>query len=230
MCADPAPLDLSSEIDWFTVIDVPRSNIIALDALDSATKIVLVVNEEPASVRTGHGWPPLWQRYGESRLPLVLTCTIAPPRSRIRTSAGRSASTSRHLPNDYRRRPGDEQTRPLVLDANHDLSKAFTAFARLLANMSSVAPKAEKARSEVMFRPLGPRKGEPPQDENQQAMALWPTHARPTIHWKRKTPCAHNEHRTPSRACACQTTSGEEKRVERPARVPLRRGSRSAMR
>ena len=154
-------LDLSSQINRFTVIDVPRSDPIALDALDGATKIVLVVNQELASVRTAARMAAtLRQRYGQGRLLLVLTRTDR--RAEIanedveRTVGIDIAHT---FPSDYRLAvQAMNKGRPVVLDAQHDLSKAFTAFARMLANISAVVPKAEKAKSGGLFRLLSPRK------------------------------------------------------------------------
>src|SRR4029453_9888077 len=60
----------------FTVLDVPRSDSVALDSLDSATLIVLVVNQELATVRTAARMAStLRQRYGQSRLRLVISRT-----------------------------------------------------------------------------------------------------------------------------------------------------------
>src|SRR4029453_1104439 len=60
----------------FTVLDVPRSDTVALDSLESVVKVVLVVNQELATVRTAARMAAtLRQRYGQSRLHLVLTRT-----------------------------------------------------------------------------------------------------------------------------------------------------------
>jgi pilus assembly protein CpaE len=155
-------LDLSSQINRFTVIDVPRSDTIALDALDGATKIVLVVNQELAAVRTAARMAAtLRQRYGQGRLLLVLTRTDRKAEianEDVERTVG--IDIAHTFPSDYRLAvQAMNKGRPVVLDTQHELSKTFTSFARLLANLSAVAaPKTEKARSGGLFRLLAPRK------------------------------------------------------------------------
>jgi pilus assembly protein CpaE len=156
-----ALLDFSGRTNRFTVLDVPRSDTIALDSLDSATKIVLVVNQELATVRTAARMAAtLRQRYGQSRLHLVLTRTDR--RAEIghedveRTVGVEIAHT---FPSDYRLAlHGMNKGRPLVLDAQHELSKAFTAFARELAGVRAPAAQAEKIRAGGLFGRLAPRR------------------------------------------------------------------------
>ena len=157
-----ALLDFPSRTNRFTVLDVPRSDTIALDSLDSATKIVLVVNQELATVRTGARMATtLRQRYGPSRLHLVLTRTDR--RAEIghedveRTVGVEIAHT---FPSDYRLAlQAMNKGRPLVLDAQHELSKAFGAFARELAGVRAApAPQVERGRATGLFGRLAPRK------------------------------------------------------------------------
>ena len=69
-------LDFASQTRRYTVLDVPRSDTAALDSLELATKIVLVVNQELATVRNASRMAAtLRQRYGQDRLSLVLTRT-----------------------------------------------------------------------------------------------------------------------------------------------------------
>jgi pilus assembly protein CpaE len=154
-------LDFASRTNRFTVLDVPRSDTVALDSLDGATKIMLVVNQELATVRTAARMAAtLRQRYGQSRLHLVLTRTDR--RAEIghedveRTVGVEIAHT---FPSDYRLAlQGMNKGRPLVLDAQHELSKAFTAFARDLAGVRAPSGRAEKVRTGGLFGRLTPRK------------------------------------------------------------------------
>ena len=154
-------LDFASRTNRFTVLDVPRSDTVALDSLDSVSKIVLVVNQELATVRTAARMAAsLRQRYGQSRLHLVLTRTDR--RAEIghedveRTVGVEIAHT---FPSDYRLAlQAMNKGRPLVLDGQHELSKAFTVFARELAGVRVAAPQAEKARAGGLFGRLTPRK------------------------------------------------------------------------
>lgn len=154
-------LDFASRTNRFTVLDVPRSDTVALDSLDSATKIMLVVNQELATVRTAARMAAtLRQRYGQSRLHLVLTRTDR--RAEIghedveRTVGVEIAHT---FPSDYRLAlQAMNKGRPLVLDAQHELSKAFTAFARELAGVRITSERTEKVRAGGLFGRLTPRK------------------------------------------------------------------------
>jgi pilus assembly protein CpaE len=154
-------LDFSARTNRFTVLDVPRSDTVALDSLDNATKIVLVVNQELATVRTAARMAAtLRQRYGQNRLHLVLTRTDR--RAEIghedveRTVGVEIAHT---FPSDYRLAlQAMNKGRPLVLDGQHELSKAFTIFARDLAGVPAHAPQIEKARAGGLFGRLAPRK------------------------------------------------------------------------
>jgi pilus assembly protein CpaE len=154
-------LDFAGRTNRFTVLDVPRSDTVALDSLDSATKIMLVVNQELATVRTAARMAAtLRQRYGQSRLHLVLTRTDR--RAEIghedveRTVGVEIAHT---FPSDYRLAlQGMNKGRPLVLDAQHELSKAFIAFARDLAGVRVPSERVEKVRAGGLFGRLTPRK------------------------------------------------------------------------
>jgi pilus assembly protein CpaE len=153
-------LEFANRNNRFTVLDVPRSDTIALDSLDSATKIVLIVNQELATVRTAARMATtLRQRYGQARLYAVLTRTDR--RAEIghedveRTVGVDIAHT---FPSDYRLAlDAMNKGRPLVLDGQNELAKAFTDFARQLAGVRVPAHKAEKVRPGLFGR-LAPRK------------------------------------------------------------------------
>ena len=58
----------------YTFLDVPRSEAAALDALESVAKIIIVANQELATVRNaGRMATALRQRYGKDRIRVVLT-------------------------------------------------------------------------------------------------------------------------------------------------------------
>jgi pilus assembly protein CpaE len=154
-------LDFASQTYRFTVLDVPRSDTVALDSLDSATKIVLVVNQELASVRTASRMAAtLRQRYGQSRLYLALTRTDRRAEighEDVERSVG--IEIAHTFPSDYRLAlQAMNKGRPLVLDGHHDLAKAFTAFARDLAGVPAPARRAEKVRAGGLFGRLAQRK------------------------------------------------------------------------
>jgi pilus assembly protein CpaE len=154
-------LDFASRVNRFTVLDVPRSDTVALDSLDSVTKIMLVVNQELATVRTAARMAAtLRQRYGQSRLHLVLTRTDRRAEighDDVEKTVG--VEIEHTFPSDYRLAlQAMNKGRPLVLDGQHELSKAFTAFARDLAGLHAPAQRTDNVRAAGLFGRLAPRK------------------------------------------------------------------------
>ena len=150
-------LDVASRTHRYTVLDVPRSDMTTLDALDAATRIVLVVNQELATVRSASRMASsLRQRYGADRVWLVLA------RTDRRAEIGHEdvervvgADVRHTFPSDYRTAlQAMHKGRPIVLENHSDLAGAFTAFARELAGVP--APKKDKARTGNLLGLLSP--------------------------------------------------------------------------
>jgi pilus assembly protein CpaE len=154
-------VEFAGRTNRFTVLDVPRSDIAALDALDSATGIVIVVNQELAAVRSAARIAAmLRQRYGQNRLHLVLNRTDRRAEighEDVERTVGLEIAHS--FPSDYRLAlQAMNKGQPLLLDAKHDLSKAFTAFARRLPGVPAREPQPENAAAVGLFARLAPRK------------------------------------------------------------------------
>lgn len=152
-------LDFTSQSRRFTVLDVPRSDTTALDSLDGATRIILVANQELATVRNASRMAAtLRQRYGQARLSLVLTRTDRRAEigyEDVERTVGLDITNT--FPSDYRLAvQGMNKGRPLVLDPQNELAKSFIAFARDLAGVP--AQKGPKARPGTLFGRLSPRK------------------------------------------------------------------------
>ncbi len=154
-------LDFANQTYQYTVLDVPRSDSAALDSLELATKIVVVVNQELATVRNASRVvATLKQRYGQSRLSMLLARTDR--RAEIglddveRTVGLDIAHT---IPSDYRLAlQAMNKGRPVVLDGGNELAGAFKAFARQLANVPD-EPREEKVRGGgSLFGRLAPKK------------------------------------------------------------------------
>jgi pilus assembly protein CpaE len=154
-----AVLDFASQSRRYTVLDVPRSDPAVLDSLEVATQIVIVANQELATVRSASRMAAtLRQRYGHHRLNLVLTRTDR--RAEIgHDDVQRAVGIDvRHtFPSDYRvALQAMNKGRPLVLDNHNSLSSAFAAFAR---DLGGLQPEAEsKARTGSVFGRLAPRR------------------------------------------------------------------------
>jgi len=126
----------------YTVVDVPRSDIAVLDSLDSATTIVVVANQELATVRNaGRMASALRTRYRKAKVMTVINRTDR--RSEIGQQDVERAvggAISHQFPSDYRRAlHAMNQGRPLALDNHNDLSASFKALARELAGVESNA-------------------------------------------------------------------------------------------
>jgi len=153
-----ALLDFAGQAHRYTVLDVPRSDTTVLDSLESTTKIVLVANQELATVRSASRMAAtLRQRYGQDRLRLVLTRTDR--RAEIgHEDVERTVGIGiRHtFPSDYRLAlQAMNKGRPIVLDNHNDLSAAFTAFARELAGTAETQ-KAQTGQPRTLFGRLIP--------------------------------------------------------------------------
>jgi pilus assembly protein CpaE len=155
-----ALLDFTSHTRRITVLDVPRSDTAALDSLEMATRIVLVANQELATVRNASRMAAtLRQRYGSERINLVLTRTDRRAEighEDIQRTVGISV---RHtFPSDYRLAlQAMNKGRPVVLDSSSELAAAFSAYARDLGGVRETE-KESKAWSGGLFGRLSPRR------------------------------------------------------------------------
>ena len=131
-------VSLASNIYPNTVLDVPRSDAVALEALDQASAVVIVANQELATVRNaGRMAGALRRRYPRSRVHTIVN--RADQRSDIlQEDIERVVGSSivHQLPNDYRRAlEAMNKGRPVASDSHHELSAAFDALARDLAGI-----------------------------------------------------------------------------------------------
>jgi pilus assembly protein CpaE len=159
--ADPVQLRQLIEIAAaefpYMVLDVPRSDFAVLDALDQVGTIIVVANQELATVRSaGRMATSLEQRYGKERIGVVITrydegAEIG--QREVERAVGRPVSYV--FPNNYAVAVASlNKGRPLVLDNHSKLAGAFTGFARALANMPAERPPKEKSGG--LFSRIGP--------------------------------------------------------------------------
>jgi Flp pilus assembly CpaE family ATPase len=140
----------------YVVLDVPRSDATVLDSLESAGTIVVVANQDVATVRTaGRLAGTLEQRYGKERVSVVITrydasSEIGQPQ--VERVVGRRVSSV--FPNNYPvALAALNNGRPLVLDNHTTLAGAFSGFARKLSGIP--AERVEKSKSSGLFGLLG---------------------------------------------------------------------------
>ena len=129
----------------YTVLDVPRSDLAVLDSLDQVTNLIVVANQELATVRNaGRMATVLRGRYPESNVATVIN------RTDLRAEIGQldvekvvGGAITHQFPSDYRRAlTAMHKGRPLALDNHNQLSASLTDLARELAGVArDKAPK-----------------------------------------------------------------------------------------
>ncbi|MCX6544251.1 MAG: AAA family ATPase [Acidobacteria bacterium] len=131
-------VEFAARMYRYTVLDVPRSDTAAIDALDAAAKVVIVANQEIPTVRNAARIAEaLRLRYGKERVDIIVS--RFDPHSEIgqddveRALGGRLSAT---LPSDYRlARLALNKGRPLVMENQSKLSDAFRRLAESIADI-----------------------------------------------------------------------------------------------
>ncbi len=132
----------------FTVVDVPRTDLGALEALDSMTSIVVVTTQELPAVRSAAAMVThLRQRYGKERVAVAMTRLDRQSditQDDVEKALG--APLAHVFPSDYRLTMASlNKGRPVVLDRNSALASSFEKFAHMLAGVK-IEKKAASAK------------------------------------------------------------------------------------
>jgi pilus assembly protein CpaE len=141
-------LEFASTQYPYTVVDAPRSDYAVLDSLDHASTIVVVANQELATVRNaGRMASALRSRYPKTKVMTVINRTDRKSEIDQRDIERAVGSTIAHrFPSDYRRAlHAMNQGRPLALDNHNDLSASFKALAQELAGVKKEKSPTEKS-------------------------------------------------------------------------------------
>lgn len=140
----------------YVVVDLPRSDATVLDALDSFATVVIVANQELATVKNASRMAStLRQRYGREKVSIVLS------RSDRRAEIGFDdveravgSEIAQTFPSDYRLAvDAMNKGRPIALDNHNELSAAFARFARSLAGARVERQKPVRAGLFAKFTP-----------------------------------------------------------------------------
>jgi pilus assembly protein CpaE len=141
------------------LLDVPRSDAAVLDALETVAQIVVVANQELATVRSASRIAAsLRQRYGKDRVTVVVSrsdrlADIA--LEDVERAVGSPVKSA--FPSDYRRAlQALNKGIPVTVDNHNDLSAAFVRFAKTLTGVQKKEPKERPAGRFSLF---GGRKG-----------------------------------------------------------------------
>jgi pilus assembly protein CpaE len=127
----------------YIVLDIPRSDAAVLDALQQASKVVIVTNQELATVRgAGRLATMLRQRYGKDKVAIVLSRSDREAEiglEDLRKAVG--ADVDHSFPSDYRLAlRALNRGQPLVLDGRSALGSAYQAYGRALVGVAGKEP------------------------------------------------------------------------------------------
>jgi pilus assembly protein CpaE len=144
----------------YVLLDVPRSDVM-LDALESTSRVIVVANQELATVRAATRLSAsLRQRYGRDRLSIVIS------RFDQHSDIGQSdvervlgSPVAYTFPSNYRvALEALNAGRPLVLDNHNKLAAALTGFARGLVEVTEGPAAAPRRQSGGLFGRLTGRR------------------------------------------------------------------------
>ncbi|MDR1989049.1 MAG: AAA family ATPase [Acidobacteriaceae bacterium] len=131
-----AVLDFVARAYRFVILDLPRFDAAVLDALDQATTIFIVANQELATVKDGARMATtLRQRFGKDKVKIVLSradrqADIGP--NDVERTIG--AEVVHSFPSDYRTAlQAINKGRPLVSDTTSELAHSYQKFVTKLA-------------------------------------------------------------------------------------------------
>ena len=150
--ADPdrlrALIDFAAHHYRYTVLDVPRADAAALDALSGVSTIVVVTNQELAGVRSaGRLATTLRQQYGKERVTVVVSRPDRQAEIEMEDLQRAVGGRVRHVfPSEYRVAvTALNRGRPIVLDNKTPLAMMYQTFTRDLAGVKTTTKTAAQA-------------------------------------------------------------------------------------
>jgi pilus assembly protein CpaE len=145
-----AVVDFAARLYRYVVLDVPRSDAAALDALDEAASIIVVANQELSTVRgASRISAALRQRYGKERVRVVVS-RFDKQSDISHSDVERVVGVKVHhlVPSDYRLAlQALNQGRPLALENHNRLAASFRDLAHDLAGLERGASKPPEPTS-----------------------------------------------------------------------------------
>lgn len=148
-----AVIDVAARQYRYVILDVARADTTALDALDSTKAIIVVANQELATVRGATRIAAtLRQRYGKDRIRVVISRYDAQSeigQDDVERTIG--VPVKHTFPSDYRLAlKALNQGRPVALDNHNALSGSVQKFARELAGVAE-APREKTGTGGGLF-------------------------------------------------------------------------------
>jgi len=143
-------IDFSARHYRYTVIDIPRSDVAVLDALEGAAAIVVVANQELATIRSASRVATfLRQRYGKEKVSVVLSRSDRQAEIGLEDIQPAVGGAVKHIfPSDYRLAVGAlNRGQPLVLEGKTALASAFQNYARELSGIHAATEESGVAKA-----------------------------------------------------------------------------------
>lgn len=144
-----ALIDFSAHHYRYTVVDIPRSDVAVLDSLEAAATIVVVANQELATIRSASRLAgTLRQRYGREKVAVVLSRSDRQADIGLSDIESAVGSPVKHIfPSDYRLAVGAlNRGQPIVSEGKSALGAAFEAYARELSGTRTAAEQPSNAK------------------------------------------------------------------------------------
>jgi pilus assembly protein CpaE len=142
-----AVIEFAAQLYRYVILDVPRSDGTALDALGAASQIVVVTNQELSAARSASRLAAaLRQRYGRDRV-LVIVSRVDKHAEITQTDIEKvvGSKIDHMLPSDYRLAlDALNRGRPLALHNHNILAAGFRGLARSLAK---IEPEPQRSPS-----------------------------------------------------------------------------------
>jgi pilus assembly protein CpaE len=138
-------LDMAERHYRYVILDIPRWDAAVLDSLEGVKQVVIVANQELATVRSASRLAAmLRQRHGKDKLTVVMSRPdrhAAIGHEDVERAVGLKVKHT--FPGDYRRAlEALNKGRPLALENGHELSGSLVRLARSLAGLER--PTAER--------------------------------------------------------------------------------------
>ena len=143
-----AVVEFAAQLYRYVILDVPRADAAAFDALAAATRIVVVTNQELSAVRgAGRLAATLRERYGRDRVLVVVNRVDKLAEISHSDVEKVVAAKVRHaLPSDYRLAlQALNAGRPIALDNHNKLAAGFRGLAQALAKIEPEPKRSEPA-------------------------------------------------------------------------------------
>lgn len=141
-------IEFASTVYRYVVLDCPRSDATLIEALDAASTVVIIANQELATLRNATRIASaLRQRCGAHRVKLALS-RLDPSADISRQDVERvlGGPVKYTFPSDYRTSLGAlNRGEPLILQNHSSLAFSFEEFARDVADLPAKPPEPQKS-------------------------------------------------------------------------------------